>query len=259
MSVSDSPRHVVEEGLARVIVDAVLRIQQAHRGRRDHRLLDRHGRDPAGLREVAISVRRVAKRPACDAWQLASVAVFERDDDAVRRESLEPRDRVGDEARLGLLAVPDHGRAGGLEALDRVAKRRVVALVELRLRDAAFAKRRDRLNQLWRPRDAPDRLGLDGHDGGVYGAEVTDGSQRAARLAGAVQAIRSGGPVERGARPLEARRRVHERLEQPGLRRPPDEALRMPLHGHREVPLGVLETLDRPVAGPRAGGRGCAQ
>lgn len=63
--------------------------------------------------------------------ELARVAILERDRHAVRGEVLKPDQRIGREARLGLLAVGDHRRAGRLELLDRVAKRLLVQAVKL--------------------------------------------------------------------------------------------------------------------------------
>jgi len=49
------------------------------------------------------------------------VAVGEGDDDPVGSQVAEPGDRIGNEARLGLLAVGDNRRPGFFEAPDSVA------------------------------------------------------------------------------------------------------------------------------------------
>ncbi len=148
-----------DERVPRVAVDPVGGIEQAQRRGRDHRLLDRLRREALRRAQIAVGMRCVAERAGRDHRKLPRVAVGERDHNAVRGECVEPCDRVGGKARLGLLAVGDHRRAGRLERGDRVAHCLVEQLVE----------REPRLHggqQLGWARDAPDRFGWNRHRSG---------------------------------------------------------------------------------------------
>ena len=121
------------------------------------------------LAQVPVRVGHVAEWTAGQSRQLASVAVFERNDDTVCREAFELVHRVGREARLALLAVGDDGRAGRLEAGDRVLQRVRVERVELLARHATLGCSPDGLDELRRSRDAADRLSRNRHPGQWYG------------------------------------------------------------------------------------------
>ena len=116
---------VVQERFALVALHAVLRVEQAQRGGGDHGLLDRHVRVALRGLQVAVGVPAEPERSRREPRQLPGVAVGERDHRAVRGQVVQPFERIGHEARLGLLAVRDHGRARRLEPLDRVAERPV--------------------------------------------------------------------------------------------------------------------------------------
>src|SRR4029453_18790430 len=81
--------------------------------------------------------------------------------DAVGREVRDAVERIGHEARLGLLAVRDHGRARLLEALDRLRERLVLQRAELLGRDGSLRERRLSVDQVLRSGDAADGLGPD--------------------------------------------------------------------------------------------------
>jgi hypothetical protein len=100
---------VVQERVAPVAVDTVLRVDQAQRGGRDHGLLDRHVRVALCGLQVAIRVTAEPEGSRREPGQLTSVTVRERDHGSVGCQVPEPFERVGGEARLRLLAVRDHG------------------------------------------------------------------------------------------------------------------------------------------------------
>ena len=154
---------VREELVARVAVDAVGRVEQAQCRRCDDRLLDRQRRElPRGAQQVD-GVRGVAKRPAAQHGQLAGVPVGERHDRAARRQVGYARHRVGQEARLVLLAVGDHRRAGGLEPADRVRQRLVRQLPQTGGVEPALRVVLEASQELRGTRDAADRLGRNAH------------------------------------------------------------------------------------------------
>ena len=64
ISVSCSSKQVVDELVARIPRDAVRRIHQAQRRRRDDGLLDRHAGVTKGVLEVAVGIAPVAERTA---------------------------------------------------------------------------------------------------------------------------------------------------------------------------------------------------
>lgn len=98
---------VGEECLFGVVVQAVLGVEQAQRGRGDHGLLDRDVRVAQRRGQVAIGVVGVAEGAGGEPGQLSGVTVCERDHRPVRRERRQPGDGVGREAGLGLFAVGD--------------------------------------------------------------------------------------------------------------------------------------------------------
>ena len=87
--------------------------------------------------------------------------VGERDHGALGREVLQAFERIGHEARLGLLAVRDHGGARRLEALDGVANGVVLKRAKLLEGERARGERAHRVDQCLRPRDAADGFGRD--------------------------------------------------------------------------------------------------
>jgi len=106
----------------------------------------------------------VAERARRQPGQLPGVPVGEGDHHPVRGERVQTGERVGREARLALLPIGDHWRAGRLELPDGLAYRRVGQLGVGFRGDPAGGEVAAGLDQLWWPGDAPDRLGGDGHD-----------------------------------------------------------------------------------------------
>jgi len=113
--------------------------------------------------EVCVRVHLVAERPHGEGRQLPRVAVRERDDDAVRVQGLEPLDRVRNEARLELLPVGDHRRAGRLELGDGLYERLLAQRLQLAVGDPSLRGTAHARDQLRWPGDAPDRLGRNRH------------------------------------------------------------------------------------------------
>src|SRR5208282_2575631 len=73
----------------------------------------------------------IAERSAAKLRQLASVSIGERYHHPVRVKVSHPADGVRDKAGLGLLAVSNYRRAGGLEAADGVLDGAVIKCVQL--------------------------------------------------------------------------------------------------------------------------------
>ena len=128
---------VFEERISRVVRDPVRGVEQTQRGSRDDRLLDRNAGVLLGLYEKLVCVRPETERTSGQQRQLPRVTIREWDGDSAGREGLEPVDRIGDKAGLGLLAVGDDRRSGCLEALDGVSGRPVVQQSQLVSRDSA--------------------------------------------------------------------------------------------------------------------------
>jgi hypothetical protein len=152
---------VAEEGLAPVAVDPVLREDQAQGRGRDDGLLDRHVRVALRGLQEAVRVAAEAERSRRESRELSRVPVGEGDHRAVGREVLQAVERIGHEARLGLLAVGDHGGARALEALDRLANRLVLEPAKLLGRQRARAEGDHAFEERLRSRDAADGFGRD--------------------------------------------------------------------------------------------------
>ena len=153
---------VGDEGLARIAVDPVLRIDQRDRRGRNDRLLHR----PAGMGlrrgDVAPRIGRVAKRPGGEHRQLAGVAVLERDRHAVGRQRVQAGERIGREARFGLLAVGNHGRTRRLHGGDGLGHGALHGAAQTGGVQAAICVCGHGLDQITGTRDAADRFGGNG-------------------------------------------------------------------------------------------------
>ena len=149
---------IIEVILPRIAVDAALRIQQTQGGRRNDGLLDRHMRVALGSLQIHVGRGAVAERPAGQARKVPDVAVRERNRNAVRRDILQPRDRIGGKALLALLAVGNHRRSRRFQALDGAANGGVAHRIQLLLRRAPVVEGLDRIDQRGRSRNASDRF-----------------------------------------------------------------------------------------------------
>src|SRR5207253_7724258 len=83
---------ILEKRFARIPCNAVLRIEQAERRGRDHRLFDGHVGVRSRAREICVGIRLIAERPGGEPGELPRVSVGERDRDAVGCEVREPGD-----------------------------------------------------------------------------------------------------------------------------------------------------------------------
>ena len=161
MSCSQASDEVVQERVALVAVHTVLRVDQAQRGRGDHRLLDRHARVTLCRRQVAVRVTAEPEGSRRELRELSRVTICERDHGAVGCQVLQPFERIGREARLRLFSVGDHGRARSLEPLDRVAQRSVLEFVEPFGRELASTEGRHAVDEFLGSGDAADGFGGD--------------------------------------------------------------------------------------------------
>ena len=149
---------IIEIILPRIAVDAALRIQQTQGGRRNDGLLDRHMRVALGSLQIDVGRGAIAERPARQAGKVPDVSVRERDGNAVRRDILQSRNRIGGKARLALLAVGNHRRSRRFQAFDGVANGGVVFGFRMLLRRAPVVEGLDRIDQCGRSRNASDRF-----------------------------------------------------------------------------------------------------
>jgi hypothetical protein len=157
-------RQVLEEPLPRVAVDPVGRVQQAQRGRGDHRLLHRQRGVLARGTQVGGRVGLVGERARRERGQLPGVPVRERDHGAVRVQRGEVGDGVGDETRLALFTVHQHGAAEFFQPGQGVRHGFGLERRELRVARLAVGVCRDGGQQGGRSGDATDRLGRNAHE-----------------------------------------------------------------------------------------------
>ena len=152
---------IVDELVARIAGQRLLRIHQAQRRRRDDRLLHRDARVTQGLLQVAVCIMFIAKRPACETRHAAGVAVGERNAKAVRRCIRKTLHRVGPEiVVLALLAVGNDRRPAGFEARDGVFCRFFVERGQAGVFTVYICEGLDQLERSW---NAADGLGRNAH------------------------------------------------------------------------------------------------
>jgi hypothetical protein len=113
--------------------------------------------------EVAGSVHAVAEGACGEARQLANMAVGEGDGDSVGSEVLEPGERIGREAGLGLLTVGEDGGSGLLQSLDGVAECFGVGFFECFTADSLVVEGGEGFNQCCWTGDAADGFSRDRH------------------------------------------------------------------------------------------------
>ena len=153
-------QEILDELLARIVGNAFGRVHQAQRRGRDHGLLHRHVRVAHRHLEVRIRVAPVREWSAREPWHAPGVAVGEGNPETVGGRIGLPVDRVGRKVMvLALLAVADHRRAAGFEALEGVANRCFVQRSERRILAIGPGERGDKFR--W-PRDAANGLGGEG-------------------------------------------------------------------------------------------------
>src|SRR5712692_2212056 len=101
------------------------------------------------------------------------MTVSERDRHAIGLQGREPVDGIADKARFGLLAVADHGRPGGLEALNRVANGSLKQGSRHVLRDPASGELPHACDEFGGSRNTANRLGGNRHAGNAIGGSRT--------------------------------------------------------------------------------------
>ncbi len=153
---------VLDEVLARIAWDRLVRVHQTQGGGRNDSLLQWHTCMFQRFIEIAISIAPIAKGAAREPWHAAHMAGGEWDAKAIRGGVRQALDAISPEVVIfALLPIGDHGRTGRFELQDSVAHGGCVEGVKARVH--AIAARCDGVDQLSRARNTADGFGRNSH------------------------------------------------------------------------------------------------